>query len=148
MKLSDVIQDKSVKASIVADCTLLVDQQVASKSGLSGVALKTAYRVVKGLGPTYVSGAIGRMLPPTFNALEPLWNEGLQAGDPVEYLVQNRSRTAEIILSVSDARAKGAPNVVAGAYGKLRNSVKGDVEAAVPALATIIGTHLQTAQQA
>jgi hypothetical protein len=62
MKLSDMINDPSVKASIVADCTQLMDEQVASKNGISGMALKTAYRVVKGVGSTYVKGVIGGIL--------------------------------------------------------------------------------------
>ncbi|MDB9525712.1 hypothetical protein PN498_06910 [Oscillatoria sp. CS-180] len=148
MKLSDVIKDRSVKASIVEECTDLIDDQVSSKGGISGMALKTAYRVVKGVGPTYVPGAVGRVLPEAFKALDPMWNEGLQAGDPVGYLVEHRSRTADVILSVTDARVKKASGVVAGAYNKLRKSVKGDVEEAVPSLASIINKHVQIVQQA
>lgn len=148
MKLSDMINDPSVKASIVADCTQLMDEQVASKNGISGMALKTAYRVVKGVGPTYVKGAIGRILPEAFVALDPMWLEGQAEGNPVTYLIQHRSRTAEIILSVTDARVHKASGVVAGAYHKLRKSVKGDIEAAVPGLADIINHHLQMTQSA
>ncbi|HEY9888019.1 MAG TPA: hypothetical protein V6D02_06430 [Candidatus Obscuribacterales bacterium] len=148
MKLSDLLQDPAVKASIVDHCTLLIDEQVAHKGGLTGMALKTAYRVVKGVGPTYVPGAIGRILPEAFKALDPIWHEGLQQGDPVEYLIQHQARTADVILSVTDARVHKASGVVAGAYHQLRKSVKGDVEAAVPGLANIIGNHLQTLQNA
>ena len=148
MKLSDMISDPSVKSSLVEDCTQLIDVQVANKGGISGMALKTAYKVVKGVGPTYVKGAIGRILPEAFVALDPMWNEGLEAGDPVDYLTQNRSRTADIILSVTDARVHKASGVVAGTYKKLRKSVKSDIEDAVPGLATIIGSHLQMAHSA
>jgi hypothetical protein len=147
MNLSDMLKDSSIKASIVEDCTRLMDQQVASKSGLSGMALKTAYKVVNGVGPSYIPGAVGRVLPEAFKALNPMWHEGLQAGDPVGHLVNNRSQTADVILSVTDARVHKASGVVAGAYKKLRKSVKGDVEEAVPGLAKIIGAHAQTMQQ-
>ena len=53
--------------------------------------------------------------------------EGLQAGDPVAYLSQNPARTAETILSVTDARIQISGGVVRSSYNKLRNSVKGDV---------------------
>lgn len=148
MTLSDMINDPSVKARIVEDCTRLMDDQVASKRGVSGMAIKTAYRVVKGVGPDYVSGALGRILPEACVALEPMWHEGLEVGDPVNYLSQNCSRTADIILSVTDARAHKASGAVAGAYGKLRKSVKGDIEAAVPGFAGILGNHVQTARSA
>jgi len=148
MKLSDLIKDKTTKASLVKDCTVLIEEQVASKGGVSGLALKTAYRVVKGIGPKYVPGALGRVLPEAFVALDPLWDEGLQAGDPVAYLVNHRSRTADIILSVTDARLHKTQGIVKSSYTKLRTSVKGDVEAAVPGLAKIIGAHLEVAQSA
>jgi hypothetical protein len=147
MRLSDIIEDQSVKASIVEDCTQLIDEQVSNKTGLSGMALKTAYKVVKGVGPGYIRGAIGRILPEAFIALDPLWHEGTQAGDPLDYLVKNRSQTAEIILGVTDARLHKASAVIATTYGKLRKSVKSDVEEAVPGLAVIIGTHIQTLQK-
>ena len=147
MRFSDIVKDKSVKAGIVADCTKLIDEQVTAKGGLSGLALKTAYRVVKGIGPQYIPGAVGRLLPEVFDALDPMWNEGLQAGDPVEHLIQNRSRTADMLLSVTDNRIKRSDGVIRSSYNKLRKSVKGDVEDAIPGFAKIIGNHVQAAQQ-
>lgn len=146
MKLSDVIKDKSVKASLIEDCSKLVDEQVAAKNGVSGLALKATYKIVKGIGAGYIPGAIGRLLPEAFNALDPLWDEGLESGNPVEHLIQHQSRTADVILSVTDARAEKANGVVRSSYNKFRKSVKGDVEGAVPGLAKIIGTHFQTVQ--
>jgi|GEM_PF-282621 len=146
MALIEIINDQSRKASFIESCTMLIDQQVAAKNGMSGLALKTAYKVVKGVGPTYIPGAVGRLLPQLFNALDPLWMEGLQAGDPVAYLSQNPARTAETILSVTDARIQISGGVVRSSYNKLRNSVKGDVEAAVPELARIIGDHAPVTQ--
>lgn len=146
MTLSNLIEDKAVKASIVADCTQLLETQVATKKGLSGLALKATYGVVKGIGAKYIPGAIGRLLPDAFAALDPMWHEGLQHGDPVAYLIQHQARTADTILEVTDARIQNSDGLVKASYNKLRNSVKSDVESAVPGLATIIGTHAQAMQ--
>lgn len=149
MSLSTLIQDKSVKASIAADCAELMDEQVSAKGGLGGMALKTAYKLVKGIGPQYVEGAIGRLLPEAFKALDPMWEEGLKAGDPVAHLAQNQSRTADLILSVTDARMESkGEGIIRSTYNKFRKSVKGDIEAAVPGFAQIIGKHAQTVPQA
>lgn len=148
MKLSAIIEDKAVKESIVEDCTQLIDAQVKAKSGLSGLALKTAYNVVKGLGASYIPGAIGRLLPEVLEALDPLWKEGVQAGKPVEHLIDHRSQTADMVLKVTDERAQRTNNVVRSSYNKLRKSVKGDVEEAVPGIARIIAAHAQPMQQA
>jgi len=146
MALIKLAKDETVKARLVQDCTVLIDQQVAAKNGLSGLALKTAYKVVNGVGPTYIPGAIGRLLPEVLSALDPLWAEGLQTGDPVAYLTQNGSITADTILSVTDARIKHSGGVVKSSYNQLRKSVKGDVEAAVPELARLIGNHASITQ--
>lgn len=143
MGLSDQIKDPQVRSSIAADCAKLIDEQVAAKGGLSGLALKATYGVVKGLGANYVVGAIERLLPDVLVALDPIWNEGVAAGNPVEHLATHPTETADRVLSVTDARIQKTNNgVVRGAYNKLRQSVKQDVEAAVPDLAKIIGQYV------
>ena len=142
MELTNQIKDKAVRDGISADCTQLINQQVSAKGGLSGLALKATYGVVKGIGADYVPGAINRLLPETCAALDPIWAEGIAKGDPVAHLSQNQDRTADIILSTTDARiASNGNTIIKGAYNKLRKSVKGDVAAAVPGLAQIIGKH-------
>lgn len=143
MGLCDVLQDDETRRRLVADCTQLIDTQVSAKGGLSGLALKTTYGVVKGLGPTYVPGAVERILPDILSALDPLWQEGVQSGDPTQFLTQNPDRTADCLLSVTDSRIAQSNNgLVKTSYNKLRKSVKGDVEAAVPGLAQVLGNHV------
>lgn len=147
MSLGELVKDAAVRASLIEDCNRLLTAQVSQKRGVSGMALKTAYRVVQGIGPTYVQGAIGRTLPSTLEALEPIWQEGVASGNPVQYLDQHRSRTADRILSVTDHRIQYASGPIVGVYNKLRQSVKADVEAAVPALASILERHQTLALQ-
>ncbi len=147
MGLRDVLKDKAVKATLIADCVQLIDQQVAAKGGLSGFGLKATYGVVKGIGPSYIPGAIERLLPEALDALDPIWGEGLEAGDPVAYLSQHGERAADCLLSTTDARIERTSNgLVKASYNKLRQSVKGDVEAAVPGLAGILGNRLLVTQ--
>ncbi|MGF1512126.1 MAG: hypothetical protein ACFB5Z_00290 [Elainellaceae cyanobacterium] len=142
MGLREIIWDETVRAKIAEDATQLIDEQVAAKSGLGGMALKATYGVVKSVGPSYIPGAVNRLLPEVCASLDPMWEEGIKAGDPVEYLSQNRARAADAILETTDARAAKTDNkVVRSSYGKLRKSVKGDVEAAVPGLAQILARH-------
>lgn len=144
MELTRKIQDKAVRDRIAADCTQLIDTQVAAKGGLGGLALKAAYGAVKGLGGDYVLGAVKRLLPEVAEALDPLWAEGVQSGDPVAYLSANSDRTADVILSTTDARIerKASGGIIGASYKKLRKSVKKDVTAAVPGLAQIIDKHI------
>lgn len=142
MGLRDVLQDPTVYTSLVNSCQALVDQQVASKGGVSGVALKTTYGLVKGVGPNYLTGVIARALPDIMTALEPLWDEGLALGNPVDHLSQNRQRAAIDLLTVTDLKAQTTHYaIVKNSYYKLRESVKADIEAAVPHLAKILAEH-------
>ncbi|MGD1907463.1 MAG: hypothetical protein ACFB0C_15950 [Leptolyngbyaceae cyanobacterium] len=141
MKLSEMLENPSVKANIVADCAQLIETQVSAKGGISGLALKATYKVLKGIDANYISGAIARLLPSIFKALDPLWEEGCKTGDPVNYLSQHQTETANTLLGITDARIKHVSSLVRSAYNKVRKSVQGDVEAAVPALAQIIGQY-------
>lgn len=144
MSLSDKVQDQAIRDGITADVTKLMDEQVSAKNGLSGLALKATYNIVKGIGPSYIPGAVGRLLPDALAALDPVWNEGVQKGDPVGHLSQNKSRAADLLLSTTDARVEKTDNgVIRSSYHKLRKSVKADVEAAVPGLAKILDNHIQ-----
>lgn len=146
MGLSEVIHDETIQARVAADCARLMDEQVSTKGGIAGLAIKTTYGMLKGLGADYIPGAIQRLLPDACVALEPIWQEGLAVGNPVEHLDQHRARTADMILGITDARIERSNNkIVRASYGKLRQSVKGDIEAAIPGLAQILSTHTQGA---
>ena len=143
MGLSDLMADDATRTSLIQACTQLMDTQVATKGGLGGVALKTTYGLVKGIGPTYIPGAVGRLLPEVLTALDPLWREGVETGDPVAYLSQASDRTADHLLAVTDARIAHTSNgLIKTSYQRLRQSVQGDVEAAVPNLAQILAAHV------
>jgi hypothetical protein len=142
MGLSEGLNDPNKKANIVTDCVKLMDEQVAGKGGIGGLGLKAAYGTVKGVKPGYIDGAIERLLPEVLAALDPMWSEGIQTGDPVGHLSQNRSRTADALLGITDARIEKTSNgIVRGAYNKLRKSAKSDVEEAIPGLAKIIDNY-------
>ncbi|WP_315790276.1 DUF6918 family protein [Fischerella sp. JS2] len=139
MKLSEGLSNPDKKAMVVDDCCNVIEAQLASKSGIGGMALKTAFAALKGVKPGYIPYVVEMLLPECFEALDPIWSEGIDKGDPVEYLVTSRSRTADALLSVTDAKAKNVKRqIVRGTYEKLRGSAKQHVEEAVPDLAKVI----------
>jgi hypothetical protein len=110
MGLVDGLADDNKRQKLVAECTQLLDKQVAAMSGVSGLAIKAGYGAIKGISPGYCAGAIERLLPESFAALEPIWEEGVQTGNPVQYLTENRSRTADTLLSLTDVRIQKSTN--------------------------------------
>ncbi|MBE9206715.1 hypothetical protein IQ244_09355 [Nostoc sp. LEGE 06077] len=142
MGLSDKLLNSDKRAMVVDDCCKLLETQLTSKSGISGLGLKAAYSALKGVKPGYIAYAVEQLLPDCFTALDPMWNEGVQNGDPVAHLATNKSRTADALLSITDARAKKVSRpIVRGTYEKLRGSVKPYIEEAIPDFAKVINKY-------
>ena len=142
MGLSDILLNENNRESIVDDCVKLIDKQVAAAPGLGGLALKAAYSTVNGIRADYCAQVVDQLLPEISIALDPMWTEGVNNGNPVEYLAQRKSQVADELLQISDKRVENSTRaMVKGAYAKLRPSAKNYVEKGVPDLAEIINKH-------
>ena len=139
MKLSEQINDPQIRSRIATDCVSLMEDQVNQKKGIGGILFKTLYKGINAIGANYAHDAIVALIAPVSRAIDPLWEKGVTAGDPVNYLKQNQSLTADTILTVTDAKIKNASNkVVKVTYDKIRGSLKEEIETAVPRLAEIL----------
>ncbi len=143
MSLGDAIQKPEKKDVIVADCMKLIDDEVGGKGGLSGLAVKAGYAAVKGIKPGFIKEVVEKLLPEFADKIDAIWEEGKAAGKPVDRFVSNKSRVADALLSVTDAKSKNAKSaVVRSTYDKLRGSAKKNVEEAVPRLARLLEKHV------
>lgn len=139
MGLVESLADESKKGAVVADVVKLVDEEVSSKGGFSGIALKAGYAAVKGVKPGFVQSVVKKLLPEFAAKLDPFWTDGLKDGKPVAYMEREKSRVADALLSVTDAKIEGAQSdTVKSLYKKLRGSAKKNVEEAVPRLARVV----------
>jgi hypothetical protein len=143
MSLGDVINDPSKKSALVADCCQLIDEEVSDKGGFSGAAVKMGYHAVKGIKPGFIAEVVEKLLPEFAGPIDAIWEEGKQSGNAAGYFESNRSRVADALLSVTDAKAKNAKSgVIRGTYDKLRGSAKKHVEDAVPRLSRLLQKHV------
>jgi hypothetical protein len=140
MNLNDVLNDEAQRASIIEDVCRLVDDEVGKQRGLSGVAVKGAYKLVQGVKPGFVRKVVELLLPDFAAALEPIGEQAEAQGQPVgSYFSAHTNEVAEALLAVTDRRAQSSEHgSVKGAYGKLRGSALKNVESAVPGLGRII----------
>ena len=142
MGLSEALTSPSKKSAVVADCCSLVDEEVRDKGGLSGLAVKAGYAAIKGVKPGFVAEVVDKLLPEFAAKLDPMWQEGKAKGDAAAFLTSNKSRAADALLSITDAKSKNAKSaVVRGTYEKLRGSAKKNVEEAIPRLAKLMLKH-------
>ena len=145
--LKDILLVPGNRPKVVSDCVTLVQEEVDSKGGLSGLAIKAAYAVVKAVKPGFISEAIDHMLDDFVSKLEPFWADAQAKNEPVGALMNARAgEVADALLSISDARAARAKNAgVKKAYEKLRPTGKKNVEAAVPRLGRLVAKYTSAA---
>ena len=142
MSLGDAISDPNKKAAVVADCVKLVDEEVASKSGISGLAVKAGYGAVKGVKPGFITEVVDKLLPDFAKSLDVIWEEGKKSGNPGAHVLANKGRVADALLTVTDEKSKKAKsNLVRSTYDKMRGSAKKNVEEAMPRLVKLVEKH-------
>lgn len=142
-RLPDVLTRDDKRSSVVQDCLTLIDAEVADKSGISGMAIKAGYKAVKGIKPGFVEKVVHDLLPEFAGAMDPIYQEALESGQPVRaYFVDNQGRVADALLAITDGRAQRTKSgVVKATYERLRGSAKKNVEQAIPRLGALIEKH-------
>jgi hypothetical protein len=138
--LGEALTNEAKKSEVVDACCEVIDQEVADKGGLSGLAIKAGYSAIKGVKPGFVRKVVSDLLPEFATALDPIYQEGVKAGQPAgSYFEANSGRVADALLAITDAKAgRSQSGVVKGTYDKLRGTAKKNVEAAVPRLGKLI----------
>ena len=131
------------RRQVIQDACGVLDQEVGDKGGLTGLAIKAAYKVVKGIRPGFIPEVVDALLDEFLDAVEPLYQESVSNKRPAGSGVRdNPARVADGLLAVTDRKSQKAKSqVVKSAYEKLRPSAKKQVEAACPRLAGLLERH-------
>ena len=142
--LRELLGGPAKRGAVTDDALKVLDAEVDSKSGFGGIAIKTAYKVVKGISPDFLHRTVDYLLDDFLNALDPVYQEAMQRGiDARQHLVSNPGRVADLLLSITDARAARSTNqMIKKTYEKLRDGAKRHVEAAVPRLGDLFARHV------
>jgi hypothetical protein len=142
--LAQVLLAPDTRPQVIADCYLLIEQELAETSGISGAAVKLAYKTVNTFMPGHVRHMVEVLLPELVDQLDPYWADfstsgGSEFGD---YLAKRGEEVSQALLSVTDARAaaSGRPTV-SKAYGAVRGSALKHVEAALPHVGDLVLKH-------
>ena len=138
--LQDVLSDKSKRRDLIADCVVVIDEEVKSKGGLSGVAIKGAYRLVKGVKPSFIQDSVDSLIDDFAKKLQPFAEEAAEKGVSVStFFKENSPRIADDLLGITDARAqRSSHKSVRKTYEKLRPKAKQHVAAACPRIGNLV----------
>ncbi len=143
MHLSQHLTVPHVRPEVVADACTLLEDEVRRTSGISGMAIRSAYRVLTGIRPGMVPSAVDGLLDPFADQLDPFYQQHVTTGVPlVDILTSQRTSMAEALLSITDDRAERTSQVtLRRTYQRVRGSARSYVEAAAPGIATLIDAH-------
>lgn len=139
--LPDILLTDGAQQQLTKDCQALVEQELATKSGLSATALKVAYKAVTAFAPGYYQSTVESMVPDLLQKLQPFWADfhtegGGQFGD---YLVKRGDEVSEAVLTVTDGMALGSERpTVAKAYNAVRGGAGKHIEAALPGVGALV----------
>jgi hypothetical protein len=113
--LRDTLLAPDVQPQVVADCEALVNGEVATMSGISGTAVKLAYKAVRTYDAGHIHHMIETLLPHLADALQPYWTD----------------------FTAERGRNSGRP-VIVKAYNTVRGSAAKHVKAALPAVGGLV----------
>jgi hypothetical protein len=139
--LHQILLAPDTRPQVIADCYALIEQEISGKSGISGTAVKLAYKTVNTFMPGHVRHMVESLLPDMVDKLEPYWADftisgGSEFGD---YLAKHGEEVSQALLSVTDDRAaaSGRPTVIK-AYRSVRGGATKHIEAALPRVGDLV----------
>ncbi len=85
--LTEQISPPEKRQALVNDALEILDAEVQDKSGLSGIAVKTAFKLVKGVQPGFLRKVVENLLDEFLLKVDPTYQRAIAAGLPPGGLV-------------------------------------------------------------
>jgi hypothetical protein len=144
--LQETLLAPDIRPHVIADCEKLVDHEVADMSGVTGTAIRLAYKTVRTFDAGHIPAMIGTILPNVAEALEPYWanfTAESPCGDFGGYLASREDEVAEALLAITDSRQRASSRAtIVKAYKTVRGSAVKHVKAALPALGALVQKYM------
>ncbi len=145
MTLPELLLDEQLRRAVVADCEIVLEEEAAAKSGVTGLAIKGGFKVVKKLeGGRMVPQLIYDLLPELGEAWEP-HHARYRESDAESFEAYSRGREeklANALLAVTDARVVRAEHkVLQKVYARLRPLALKHIIAAMPRTTKMVDKH-------
>ncbi len=131
---------------VIRDTVVLIDDEVARKSGMTGLALKGGYKVVKKLrGGRMIEDAVNYLLDDFTGALDPMYDDFLADDNATtfeRYISKRSNEASDALLGITDAKLERAENpIIIKTYQKLRGQAEKHVVEALPGVGRLIDAH-------
>jgi len=148
--LQETLLAPDIRPHVIADCEDLVDREVADMSGVTGTAVRLAYKTVRTFDAGHIPAMIESILPSVAEALQPYWTNftagfpgGGDFGDFGGYLAGREDEVAEALLAITDSRRRASSRAtIVKAYNTVRGSAAKHVKTALPALGALVQKYM------
>jgi hypothetical protein len=139
--LQEILLAPDTQPHVVDDCQKLIEQELSTKSGVSGTAVKVAYKTAHTFAPGYLRSKVEQLVPEMAVQLEPFWADFTASGSSGfgDYLVKRGDEVSEALLAVTDAHgAQSNRPTIVRAYKAVRGSAAKHITAALPNLGALV----------
>jgi hypothetical protein len=139
--LHEMLLAPDVKPQVITHCEELVNNEVSGMAGISGTAIKLAYKTVRTFDSGHIHYMIGQLLPSIADALQPYWTDfnAVGGGEFGDYLGKREEEVSEALLAITDERGRNSRRpAIVKAYNSVRGSAAKHVKAALPALGALV----------
>jgi len=139
--LQQIMLAPDIRRDVLTDCFTLIDQEMSDLSGVSGTAVKLAFKTVNTFLPGHVYHMAEILLPDMVAQLEPFWADFTTSGGSAfgDYLAKRGDEVAQALLTVTDdqAAASDRPTVIK-AYRTVRGGAAKHVQNALPRVGDLV----------
>lgn len=140
--LSEILLASPQREALIAGGAELLEKAIAERGGLTGMAYRTGYAMIKAAKPGAARRASVELMPGFAEALNPLFEQHLQQGGSAETfsrtLLGNADTTISRLIAVADQRVEGSSDLVRKTYARFRGNAEAEVARILPDLATLI----------
>ncbi|WP_348673646.1 hypothetical protein [uncultured Abyssibacter sp.] len=148
MTLADILLAEDYRPTVAGRLADAVAGEIATRSGLSGIGLRTALKMAEARrGEPVLPLLIDRLLPEFCTVLEPQFEAFLASGRDSfgAYLSERQSEVTEALLSVTDRRIEHTQHdALKQFYPQLRTTIHNEFAATIPEIGDLVQARLDT----
>lgn len=140
--LAELLLAAPRRDALIKGGAALLEKSIADRGGLTGVAYRTGYAMIKAAKPGAAQRASKELMPGFAEALEPLFQQHLQGGGNPEVfgssLLTHGSEAVTRMIAVADQRVEGSSEMVRKTYARFRGNAEAEVTRILPGFAALI----------
>ena len=140
--VKDRLLDEAVRDEVISDCVKLINSEVASKKGVSGMMIKGGYKAFQKFKPSIVNDAVEALLESFTEVLDGVYEDYLDENSKTPFdawASRKKPAIANSMLGITDSIIQNSDKpAIKKMYGGMRKIAQKNVEEAVPGISRLV----------